>query len=164
MWKFSRAKGQRTALIHSFRLCGEEDSASSDPHIYPSVEYWTTSVFAQVLPQPSIEQTKSTPHFLCIITTRIQELGWKNFHKVMKILDENILLTMGPEDPKPAVGERVILTLKSGKTLQGELRSYEYSSNSNSNPQNRKHLLTEIVVDKVKVCIYDVKELKVVER
>ena len=86
----------------------------------------------------------------------------------MKILDENILLTMGPEDPKPAVGERVILTLKSGKTLQGELRSYEYSSNSNSNsnsnPQNRKHLLTEIVVDKVKVCIYDVKELKVVER
>lgn len=62
MWKFSRAKGQRTALIHSFRLCGEEDSASSDPHIYPSVEYWTTSVFAQVLPQPSIEQTKSTPH------------------------------------------------------------------------------------------------------
>lgn len=82
----------------------------------------------------------------------------------MKILDENILLTMGPEDPKPAVGERVILTLKSGKTLQGELRSYEYSSISNSNPQNRKHLLTEIVVDKVKVCIYDVKELKVVER
>ena len=77
MWKFSRAKGQRTALIHSFRLCGEEDSASSDPHIYPSVEYWTTSVFAQVLPQPSIEQTKSTPHFLCIITTRIQELGWR---------------------------------------------------------------------------------------
>lgn len=80
----------------------------------------------------------------------------------MKILDENILLTMGPEDPKPAVGERVILTLKNGKTLQGELHSYEYSSNSN--PQNRKHLLTEIVVDKVKVCIYDVKELKVVER
>ena len=69
---------------------------------------------------------------------------------------------MGPEDPKPAVGERVILTLKNGKTLQGELRSYEYSSNPN--PQNRKHSLTEIVVDKVKVCIYDVKELKVVER
>lgn len=69
---------------------------------------------------------------------------------------------MTSEDPKPAIGERVIITLTNGDTLQGDLCSYGYSCIPN--PQDKKHLLTEIVVDNVKVSINDVKELKVVDK
>lgn len=80
----------------------------------------------------------------------------------MIVLDENTLLSIGFEDHPLPIGEKVCVTLKNGRTLQGQLLSCEYSSNSN--PQTKTHLLCHIVLGDVKVSVYDVKELKVVEK
>ena len=80
----------------------------------------------------------------------------------MTVIDENTLLSIGVNDSRLPIGEKVCVTLKNGRTLQGKLLPCEYSSNSN--PQTKTHLLCNIVLGDVKVSVCDVKELKVFDK
>lgn len=63
---------------------------------------------------------------------------------------------------KQSIGQRVIITLKNGVILRGNIRKREYSAIPNSS--NGKHLLCDIVFDDVMVNVTDIIELKSIEK
>lgn len=81
----------------------------------------------------------------------------------MDSLDSNTLLNMTMEDlEKQSIEQRVIITLKNGLILRGNIRKREYSAIPNFS--NGKHLLYDIVFDDVMVNVTDIIELKSVEK
>lgn len=81
----------------------------------------------------------------------------------MDSLDSNTLLNMTMEDlEKQSIEQRVIITLKNGVILRGNIRKREYSAIPNSS--NGKHLLCDIVFDDVMVNVTDIIELKSIEK
>lgn len=82
----------------------------------------------------------------------------------MDTLDSNTLLNMTMEDleKEQSIEQRVIITLKNGLILRGNIRKREYSAIPNSS--NGKHLLCDIVFDDVMVNVTDIIELKSIEK
>lgn len=133
------------------------------PWLHISIWVWSigTVCFPQGLTTASYLTDGISSTLSFFINRQSQELRWGNKYYTMTVIDENTLLSIGVKDPLP-IGEKVCITLKNGRTIQGKLLPCEYSSNSN--PQTKTHLLCYIVLGDVKVSVYDVKELKVVEK